>query len=134
MAKTSNLSAKPETDNQEKNLYLPDEEGQLTIDVFQTPDEFVIKSTIAGVNAEDLDIDIRDDMVIVRGQRRKDEEVAENGYLYQECVWGAFSRTVILPEEIDTAKAKANLKNGVLTIRLPKLRRATQKKVAIEEE
>jgi HSP20 family protein len=133
MAKTSNLSVKPETDNQEKNLYLPDEEGQLTIDVFQTPDEFVIKSTIAGVNAEDLDIDIRDDMVIVRGQRRKDEEVAENGYLYQECFWGAFSRTVILPEEIDTGKAKANLKNGVLTIRLPKLRRATQKKITIEE-
>lgn len=127
-------SASIETHQGKRDLELPEEEGQLTVDVFQTPDEFVIKSTVAGVNAEDLDIDIREDMVTIRGTRKKDEEVAEDNYLYQECFWGAFSRTVILPEAIDASRAKAALKNGVLTIRLPKLGRTTQKKVAVEEE
>jgi HSP20 family protein len=130
MPKTSR--AKLETP--QRDLTLPEEEGQLTVDVFQTPEEFVIKSTVAGVNAEDLDIDIRDDMVTIRGFRKKDEEVAEEDYLYQECFWGAFSRTVILPETIDAGRAKASLKNGILTIRLPKLSRTSQKKVAIVEE
>lgn len=115
-------------------LKLPEEEGQLTVDVFQTPSEIVIKSTIAGVNVEDLDIDIKDDMVTIRGSRSRDEEVIEENYLYRECYWGAFSRTVILPETIDTARAKATLKNGVLTIRLPKLGHTSQKKVSVVEE
>lgn len=134
MPKISKLSAGAELDPATKGPQLPEEEGQLTIDVFQNDDEFVIKSTVAGVNAEDLDIDIRDDMVVIRGARQKDEKIADDDYLYQECFWGAFSRTVILPETIDTGRAKASLKNGVLTIRLPKLSRPAQKKVAVAEE
>ncbi len=134
MPKISKLSAGAEPDPATKGPQLPEEEGQLTIDVFQNDDEFVIKSTVAGVNAEDLDIDIRDDMVVIRGARQKDEKIADADYLYQECFWGAFSRTVILPETIDTGRAKASLKNGVLTIRLPKLSRPAQKKVAVAEE
>jgi HSP20 family protein len=134
MPRVSKSAVPVETHEGRRDFQLPEEEGQLTVDVFQTPDEFVIKSTVAGVNAEDLDIDIRDDMVTIRGSRKKDEEVAEDAYLYQECFWGAFSRTVILPEAIDAGRAKAALKNGVLTIRLPKLGRTTQKKVAVTEE
>jgi HSP20 family protein len=115
-------------------LRIPEEEGQLTIDVFQTANEFVIKSTIAGVSAEDLDIDIRDDMITIRGTRHKDEVVAESDYLYQECFWGPFSRTVILPEAVDASRAKASLKNGILTIRLPKLGSIAEKKVSVSEE
>lgn len=118
----------------ENNLKLPETEGQLTIDVFESPTEIVIKSTIAGVNAENLDIDIKEDIVTIRGFRKKDEEIADESYLYQECYWGAFSRTVILPDTIDVQRSRATLKNGILTIRLPKLRQNTATRVAITEE
>lgn len=97
-----------------------DSEGQLTIDVYQTDDDIVIKSTIAGVKPEDLDININNDMVTVRGERKQEEEVDSENYYYQECYWGPFSRSVILPVEIITEKAEATMKNGILTLRLPK--------------
>jgi len=97
-----------------------DSEGQLTIDVYQTEDDIVIKSTIAGVKPEDLDVNINNDMVTIRGERKKDEDVDQENYYYQECYWGPFSRSVILPVEIVTEKAEATMKNGILTLRLPK--------------
>lgn len=109
-----------------------EEEGRLTIDVYETENEIVIKSTIAGVEPEDLDINITSDSVTVRGKRQKDEEVSTEDYFYQECYWGAFSRSVILPTEIDADKADATIKNGVLTIRLPKLSKTQQKKLKVK--
>jgi len=104
----------------QKSKDLVDSEGQLTIDVYQTDDDVVIKSTIAGVKPEDLDVNINNDMVTIRGERKQDEEVDGENYYYQECYWGQFSRSVILPVEIITEKAEATMKNGILTIRLPK--------------
>lgn len=95
-------------------------EGQLTIDVYQTENDIVIKSTIAGVRPEDLDVNINNDMVTVRGERVQGEEVDPEDYYYQECYWGPFSRSVILPVEIISEKAEATMKNGILTVRLPK--------------
>lgn len=109
----------------------PGEEGQLTIDVYQTSDEMVIKSTIAGVRQDDLDITIATDMVTIQGVRRKDESISPEDYYYQELYWGPFSRSVILPQEVDTEGAKAALKDGVLTIRLPKFERGRTKKLRI---
>ena len=97
-----------------------DSEGQLTIDVYQTEDDIVIKSTIAGVRPEDLDVNINNDMVTIRGERVQGEEVDPEDYYYQECYWGPFSRSVILPVEIISEKAEATMKNGILTVRLPK--------------
>ena len=108
-----------------------EEEGQLTVDVFQTDDEIVIKSTIAGVTADDLDISITNDMVTIKGSRSSDEKIKQSDYYYQELYWGSFSRSIILPEEIDADNAKASMKNGVLTIRLPKLAKSRIKKVKI---
>jgi len=110
------------------------EEGQLTIDVYDTENAIIIKSTIAGVDSEDLDIDITQDSVSIRGTREKDEEVRGEDYFYHECYWGAFSRSIILPTEINADKATAGLKNGILTIRLPKLSRAQQKKLKVRKE
>ena len=109
----------------------PDSEGQLTIDVYQTPEEMVIKSTIAGVRQDDLDITIATDMVTIQGVRRKDENISPEDYYYQELYWGPFSRSVILPQEVDTESAKAALKDGILTIRLPKFERGRTKKLRI---
>lgn len=96
-----------------------DAEGQLTIDVYQTENDVVIKSTIAGVKPEDLDVSINNDMVTIRGERKNEEEVTGENYYYQECYWGSFSRSVVMPTDIIPEKAEASLKNGILTIRLP---------------
>lgn len=119
--------------NQEKATeeWLPDSEGQLTIDVYQTPTDIVIKSTIAGVNSEDLDITITNDMVTIKGKREKDEIITGGDYYYQECYWGAFSRSVILPVDVEAEKAEASMKNGILTIRLPKIEKIKTKKIRV---
>ncbi len=109
-------------------------EGQLTIDVYQTAAEIVIQSTIAGVEPEDLDISITNDMITIRGRRQKQEEVKTEDYFYQECYWGNFSRSVILPVDIDADKAVASLKNGILTIRLPKAEKIRTKKIKIKTD
>lgn len=118
----------PQKENQE---WLPESEGQLTIDVYQTPMDIVIKSTIAGVNSEDLDITITNDMVTIKGKREKDEEIRTDDYYYQECYWGAFSRSVILPVDVEAEKAEASMKNGILTIRLPKIEKIKTRKIKV---
>ena len=109
----------------------PEPEGQLAIDVFETPSDIVIKSTIAGVKAEDLDVGIEDNVVNIRGSRHRDEKVEDVDYFYQECYWGTFSRSVILPVEVDTDKAQASLSNGVLTVRIPKIQKEKEKKIKV---
>lgn len=104
----------------EEEAFSSDAEGQLTIDVYQTDNEIVIKSTIAGVKPEDLDVAINNDMVTIKGERKNEEVVSGENYYYQECYWGNFSRSVVLPVDILTEKSEASLKNGILTIRLPK--------------
>ena len=108
-----------------------DEEGQLTVDVYQTDDEIVIKSTIAGVTADDIDVSITNEMVTIKGNRKHEEKIKESDYYYQELYWGSFSRSIILPEEIDADSAKASMKNGVLTLRLPKLAKNKIKKLRV---
>lgn len=114
--------------------WLPESEGQLTIDVYQTPNDIVIKSTIAGVSPEDLDISISNDMVTIKGKREKEEEIKGDDYYYQECYWGAFSRSVILPVDIEADKAEATMKNGILTIRLPKIEKVKTRKIKVKTE
>lgn len=108
-----------------------DAEGQLTIDVYQTENDIVIKSTIAGVKPEDLDVSINNDMVTVKGERKNEEVVESGNYYYQECYWGSFSRSVLLPVDVIPEKADASLKNGILTIRLPKADTTKTKKIQV---
>jgi HSP20 family protein len=109
-------------------------EGQLTIDVYQTPTEIVIESAIAGVSPDDLDIDVTTDSITVRGERQRNQEVEDDDYFYRECYWGRFSRSVILPEEIDPENASVTFKNGILNVRLPKLNRKKSKKLKVRFE
>ena len=120
-------------DAKEKSAdFLEDGEGQLSIDVYQTPDEIIVEAPIAGVKPEDLDIDITNESVTVKGKREKDIRIKEEDYYYQECYWGKFSRSVVLPQEVDAEKAEASLKNGVLTVVLPKLNRQKSKKIKVK--
>lgn len=111
---------------------LNDEEGQLTVDVYQNDEEIVIQSTIAGVESEDLEINITADSVTIKGFRRQPEKVEDDNYLYQECFWGHFARSIILPQEVEADRSTANLKNGVLIIRMPKLNRQKAKKIKVK--
>jgi HSP20 family protein len=116
----------------EDNFPSQDEnEGQLTIDVYQTDNDIVIKSTIAGVKPEDLDVNINNDMITIRGERKQDEQISSDNYYYQECYWGTFSRSVILPVDVLPEKIEASMKNGILTIRLPKADTNRSKKIQV---
>ncbi len=119
----------------QEERWLPDEyeEGQLSIDVYQTPENLVVKSTIAGVKPEDIDIAINNDMLTVRGRREMNETIREQDYLYRECYWGSFSRSIILPVEIKAEKIEAFLENGVLTIVLPKAKASKQISIKVKE-
>jgi HSP20 family protein len=110
------------------------DEGQLSIDVFQTPENIVIKSTIAGVKPEDIDISINNDMLTIRGKREFQEKISDENYLIKECYWGGFSRSVILPVEVDAEKVEAALDNGVLTVTLPKAKNAKQFSIKVKEK
>jgi len=114
-----------------KAVSAEEQEGQLTVDVYQTNDSIVIKSTIAGVKPDDLDVSITNDMVTIRGTRRHDEETKEEDYFYRECYWGSFSRSIILPVDVVSEKAEASLKDGILTIRIPKADSLLTKKVKV---
>jgi len=110
------------------------EEGQLSIDVYQTPGEIIIKSTIAGVKPEDIDISINNDMLTIRGHRSMDKKIREENYLYRECYWGSFSRSIILPVEVEGEKIEAELENGVLTVTLPKAKNAKEISIKVREK
>jgi len=111
--------------------WLSEYEGQLTIDMFQTKDNVIIKSTIAGVRPEDIDVTIANDMVTIRGERKRDFEASSEDYFYQECYWGSFSRSVVLPVDVDIEAVEADLKDGILTVILPKAAKAKAKKVKV---
>ncbi len=108
------------------------QEGQLAVDVYQTDAELIIQSTIAGVKAENLDISIEADTVLIRGNRNELEEQGEKNYFYQECYWGPFFRQIILPEETDPSRATAEMKEGILTIRIPKIEREKKRKITVK--
>lgn len=95
--------------------------GQLSVDVFQTSSEIVIKTMVAGVRRDDLDIAITRDMVTIKGKREEEKGIDENDYFHKELYWGAFARTILLPHEIEVEGAEATENQGLLTIRLPKI-------------
>jgi len=112
----------------------PEEEldGELAVDVYQTPTHIIIKAMIAGVRPEDLDVSITRDMVTLRGKREKHIEGNSGEFFFQELYWGSFSRTIVLPQEVEIEDAEASEKHGLLTIRLPKLDKGRQAKLKIK--
>ncbi len=117
--------------DQLKNKEWLEAEGELAIDVYLTEKEVVIQSAIAGVKSEDLDVSAEDDIVVIKGERECPAPDKDKQYLFQECYWGKFSRKIIIPEEIDPSRIEAAVKDGVLTIRIPRIIR-TKSKVEIK--
>ncbi|MEK7523785.1 MAG: Hsp20/alpha crystallin family protein [Patescibacteria group bacterium] len=113
---------------------LTNEEGQLALDVFQTADEIVVVAPIAGVKFSDLSITITDEVLTLKGRRNFHFNVQPSDYFTQECFWGHFSRSVILPESVDTSNVSASFKTGILTIRIPKIEKIRTRMIKIREE
>ncbi len=122
-----------QTKTKEQNEeWMSDFEGQLNIDMYQTKDNVIVKSTIAGVRPEDIDITVANDMLTIKGSRRKEDSVNQDDYFYQECYWGNFARSVIIPIDIDSEAIEADLKDGILTVIIPKAAKAKTKKVKVK--
>lgn len=109
-----------------------DEVAQLTVDVFQTASEIVIKTMVAGVKPDDLDVSITRDTVTITGERGEDRTVSDDDYVHRELYWGSFSRTISLPEEVDVDGAEAVEKHGMLILRLPKLDKHRHTKLRVK--
>ncbi len=106
-------------------------EGELAVDVYQTPTHIIIKAMIAGVRPEDLDVSITRDMVTIRGKRERHTEGTSGDFFFQELYWGSFSRTIMLPQEVEIEEAEAVEKHGLLIIRLPKMDKGRQAKLKV---
>lgn len=105
--------------------------GELAVDVYQTPDHIVIKALVAGVQPATIDISLTREMLTISGSREDEREVEEENYFQRELYWGAFSRTILLPEEVDVDMAEASEKHGILMIRLPKINKKRQTKLKV---
>ena len=109
-----------------------EEEAQLTVDVYQTPSEIIIKTMVAGVKPDDLDVSITRDSVTIRGKRSEDRTISSDEYFHRELYWGSFARVVALPEEIDVDGSEAVEKYGMLILHLPKLDKNRQAKLRVK--
>ena len=102
------------------------------IDVEETEKEYIVKAELPGLSKDDIKISLRDNSITIYGERKKEKEEKGKTYHRVEMVYGKFSRTIELPEEIVPDKAKAEYKNGILTVTLPKSEKAKPKEIEIE--
>jgi HSP20 family protein len=124
--------ARTESTDPGKLAVAPQEEvvGQLTVDIFHTPDDIFVQSAIAGAKPEDIDVNVTPDSISISGLRRQEPDPKVE-YLHQECYWGKFARSIILPEEVDPENAKVNFKNGILSVQMPKTNRKKGRKLEV---
>lgn len=123
-----------ESDEMEEKWDNGEPEGKLMVDVYETPDDIIVESAIAGAKPDNIDVSATADSVSIRGTRKREKEASDENYLYQECYWGKFARSIILPQEIDPENAAVTFKNGILTVRLPKINRKKSKKLRVKME
>jgi HSP20 family protein len=122
----------PMEEEETEEDWLPEADGQLAVDVYQTKDSVVVKAPIAGVRPEDIDVEVAEDMVTIRGERKEQKDINAGEYYIQECHWGAFSRSVILPASTVAEKAVADLtEDGILTVTIPKVILEKVKKIKV---
>jgi HSP20 family protein len=108
------------------------EEGQLALDVYQTKDHIVILAPIAGVKLDDMSVAVADDVLTIKGKRNLEVTVQEENYFTQECFWGDFSRSIVLPASVDSNRISASFKDGVLKIEIPKIEKVRSKVIRIK--
>lgn len=109
-------------------------EGTLTVDVYYKDDNLVIIAPIAGASIESINIFVENDLLIIKGERIPPEIIDESDYEHHECFWGPFSRTIVLPKDIDQENIRAHYHNGILMIKIPKKSESQKKKIEVQIE
>lgn len=127
---TSNLTPNQQQEFSSSDVHL--EEGILSVDIYNKDNIIVIVSPVAGASKESIEIIVQGDILIIKGQRVPPESVSENEYYRKECYWGPFSRTIVLPKNVDKNNIRAVYENGILMIRIPRVSPEDSKKVFIE--
>lgn len=102
------------------------------IEVSEADGEVVVKASVPGIDKDQLQVSIQDDQLTIRGEVRKEEEKKGKNVYRQEIRYGLVQRTVHLPVEVDGDKAKADLKNGMLTVRVPKSAKPRSRGVQVQ--
>lgn len=115
------------------DLLWKEDEGQLAVDVIETPEAIIIRSAVAGVDDGDVDIHVNDDMVTIRGVRHAPPLPLAATVHYEECFWGTFSRSIVLPCRVRADEADAQMTRGVLTLTIPKAQDRVRVRVRSEE-
>jgi len=128
----NNKKLKIETNKQVKKDWL-EPEGELVVDLYETEKDLVLQSAIAGIKPEDLDIVIEKDLLRIKGRRENSQTTKEKKYFLQEVYWGPFFREIFLPKEIDPLKIEAKMEEGILIIKIPKIRSKRKRKIKVEE-
>lgn len=104
------------------------------VDMYQTDNEVVVKAALPGVKADEVQINVTGEILTLRGEVKREEEVKEKTYHVREQRWGAFERSLVLPIDVVADKAKAEFENGVLTITLPKAEEVKPKTISIKSK
>jgi HSP20 family protein len=110
------------------------QEGTLTLDVYFKDNELVIVSPIAGASLENIEILVEGDVLMIKGTRMPPENIDPSLYEHQECFWGPFSRTVVLPKDLDIDNVRAYYHNGVLMIKIPKKEETKARRIEIKSD
>ena len=105
-----------------------------SLDVSETKDDFVVKAEVPGIDAKNIDISLTGDVLTIKGEKKHEKEEKEEDYHLVERNYGAFSRSVRIPAEVESAKIKASYKNGILKVTLPKSEKVKAKKVKVKVE
>ncbi len=108
------------------------QDGELSVDVYQTNDEIVVRALVAGVTPANLDVSLTRDMITISGSREEHRETDDDNYFSQELYWGSFSRTILLPEEVEVDESTATENHGILVIRLPKINKSRKTKLKVK--
>lgn len=121
-------------DYEEPQEEFASDEGELAVDIYETPEHIVVQAMVAGVRPDALDVSITRDKCVIKGRREAPREASPDEYLHQELYWGAFSRSVVLPEEVEVEESNASEDHGLLTITLPKINKHNETKLEIQSQ
>ena len=108
------------------------EEFYTSVDMYDNKNEIVVKAEVPGVDKDNLNISISDNMLTIKGEMKKEEETKEEDYYYSERSYGSFMRVLNLPAKVNEKKIKASFKDGVLEIHMPKAAESKPKDIKVE--
>jgi HSP20 family protein len=106
--------------------------GMLALDMYETDDTYVVKAALPGVKPEEVDVHIEDSVLTIRGETKREEPVENARYHWQERWYGRLERSVRLHAHVDASKVEASLKDGILTVHIPKAEEAKPKKIDVK--